>query len=129
MRIKFLKFEYEVTDKEIDKMFKEYVKNGGTCKYDEYINALPTTLIKANIRELIKLFLINSICIFLPIGTVAYFLRIFLSLYPMNNYGIVFPVLDTVLIISLIVSLGWIVGTVLMGIFTLCSHIKISFVK
>ncbi len=118
MRIKFLKFEYEVTDKEIDKMFKEYVKNGGTCKYNEYINALPTTLIKTNIRELTKLFLINSICIFLPIGTVAYFLRDFLSLYPMNNYGIVFPILDTVLIISIIVSLGWIVGIVLFAIFT-----------
>lgn len=110
MRIKFLKFEYEMTEKEIDKMFEKYVEDGGLEKYDKYVSRLPTYFIKENI-DLIFNYFINHLIYTSSFSVIACILiRSFLPSYQIGRANILLFLVDIILVISTILFSGYVLG-------------------
>lgn len=129
MRIKFLKFEYEVTDKEIDKMFNEYVKNGGLEKYDKYVNQLPTSVFKDNL-DLIFNYFINHLIYTSSFSVIACILiRSFLLSYQIGSANILLFLVDIILVISTILFFGYVLGWLLYFIVSFIFFIPSIFKK
>lgn len=67
MKVKFSKFEYELSENEMNKMFEEHVKNGGENNYEKYIYELPTRLIEKSFKK-IYLFFSKGFLFFIYFG-------------------------------------------------------------
>ena len=103
MRIKFLKFECEVTESETNKMFEEYVKNGGENNYEKYIYELPTKLIEKSFEKIYSLFLRNFYFLSILILSLSMLLRSILSFYTGVGNDLLLPLLDTFIVFTILI--------------------------
>ena len=103
MRIKFLKFECEVTENEINKMFEEYVKNGGENNYEKYIYELPTRLMEKMFGNIYSFFLRNFYFLSILVLILSMLLRIILSFYTGIGNNLLLPLLDTFIVFTILI--------------------------